>query len=58
MCNNFSAFLPGKSWQDKVRELRETLRKKKAYALVVTALDEIACEFLYIFTLTIEYLHH
>lgn len=32
----------GKSWQDKVKEVREKLVKKKADVLVVTALDEIA----------------
>ncbi|XP_068708734.1 xaa-Pro aminopeptidase 1-like [Montipora foliosa] len=32
----------GKSWHDKVQEVRMTLAKKKADVLVVTALDEIA----------------
>ncbi|XP_015776757.1 PREDICTED: xaa-Pro aminopeptidase 1-like, partial [Acropora digitifera] len=32
----------GKSWQEKVREVRAALAKKKADILVVTALDEIA----------------
>lgn len=32
----------GKSWHDKVKEVREKMTKKKADALVVTALDEIA----------------
>ena len=39
----FNAIL-GKSWHDKVKEVREKLTKKKADALVVTALDEIACK--------------
>lgn len=32
----------GKSWHEKVKEVRGTLTKKKADALVVTALDEVA----------------
>ena len=34
----------GKSWHDKVKDVREKMTKKKADALVVTALDEIACK--------------
>ena len=34
----------GKSWHDKVKEVREKMTKKKADALVITALDEIACK--------------
>ena len=37
-------YVLGKSWQEKIRELRENLKKKRAYALVVTALDEVACK--------------
>ena len=33
----------GKTWQEKVKHVRGTLKKRKADALVVTALDEIAC---------------
>ena len=33
----------GKTWQEKVKHVRGTMKKKKADALVVTALDEIAC---------------
>ena len=36
----------GKSWHDKVKEAREKMTKKKADALVVTALDEVACKHL------------
>lgn len=32
----------GKTWQEKVKHVRGTMKKKKADALVVTALDEIA----------------
>lgn len=39
-----SPILVGKSWQEKVQEVRAALAKKKADILVVTALDEIACE--------------
>ncbi|XP_032229694.1 xaa-Pro aminopeptidase 1 isoform X1 [Nematostella vectensis] len=35
----------GKSWQDKVKELRTTLKKKKATAFVLTALDDVAWMF-------------
>lgn len=34
----------GKSWHEKIKEVRGTLTKKKADALVVTALDEVACK--------------
>lgn len=37
-------FTIGKSWHEKVKEVRGTLTKKKADALVVTALDEVACK--------------
>lgn len=37
-------FIIGKSWHEKVEEVRGTLSKKKADALVVTALDEVACK--------------
>ena len=53
-CHDFSNCIPlviyishilvGKSWQEKVQEVRAALAKKKADILVVTALDEIACE--------------
>ena len=41
---SISHILVGKSWQEKVQEVRAALAKKKADILVVTALDEIACE--------------
>lgn len=34
----------GKTWLEKVKHVRGTMKKKKADALVVTALDEIACK--------------
>ena len=34
----------GKSWHEKVKDVRGTLTKKKADALVITALDEVACK--------------
>ena len=34
----------GKSWLDKVKDVRAKLAKKKADALVVTALDDVACK--------------
>ena len=33
----------GITWQEKVKHVRGTMKKRKADALVVTALDEIAC---------------
>ena len=34
----------GQSWQEKVASVREKMKEEGAVALVVTALDEIACE--------------
>ena len=34
----------GRRWQDKVEDVRKELREKSASFLVVTALDEVACE--------------
>ena len=39
-----SVYNVGKSWHEKVKEVRGTLTKKKADALVITALDEVACK--------------
>lgn len=33
---------PGMNWKDKVAEVRKKMKKKKASALVVSALDEVA----------------
>ena len=33
----------GKTWQEKVKHVQGIMKKRKADALVVTALDEIAC---------------
>ena len=33
----------GKKWSDKVREVHVAMKNAKAIALVVTALDEVAC---------------
>ena len=35
-------YFTGKDWQDKVLEVREVMKAKNAYALVVTALDDVA----------------
>ncbi|XP_031560772.1 xaa-Pro aminopeptidase 1-like isoform X2 [Actinia tenebrosa] len=32
----------GKSWQDKVQEVRETLKRKNVFAIVISNLDELA----------------
>lgn len=34
----------GKKWNDKVQKVRVAMEKEKAIAVVVTALDEVACE--------------
>ena len=34
----------GRSWREKVEDIRSEMKKKDASALVVTALDEVACE--------------
>ena len=34
----------GKKWSDKVQEVRVAMEKEEAIAVVVTALDEVACE--------------
>ena len=34
--------MPGRPWDDKVTELRSTMKSKDCVALVVTALDDIA----------------
>ena len=38
----FAIYFTGKDWQDKVLEVREVMKAKNAYALVVTALDDVA----------------
>ena len=35
----------GKKWSDKIHEVRVAMHKAEAIAVVVTALDEVACEF-------------
>lgn len=35
---------PGKTWQDKVKEIRTEMKNKKAFALVLYKMDEIACK--------------
>ena len=35
---------PGLSWKAKVSEIRGRLKEKDAYAVIVAALDEVACE--------------
>ena len=41
---HFSFFYSGQKWQDKILVVRQKLKAKKASAMVLTALDEIACE--------------
>ncbi len=39
--------MTGQHWQDKVDKVREEMCANGVAVLVVTALDEVACEFLY-----------
>lgn len=41
--NNFILLCLGKSWQEKVIDVRLIMKQKEATALIVTALDEVAC---------------
>ena len=34
---------PGKNWEEKVEEIRSKMAVKNAHAVVVSALDEVAC---------------
>lgn len=34
----------GRSWQEKLEDVRSEMKKKAASVLVVTALDEVACK--------------
>lgn len=34
----------GRSWEEKIKKVREKMTEKNAEGLVVTALDEIACK--------------
>ena len=36
--------MTGKKWSDKINEVRVAMHKVEAIAVVVTALDEVACE--------------
>lgn len=37
--------ITGKSWQEKVIDVRLVMKEKAATALIVTALDEVACKY-------------
>lgn len=39
-----SVTVKGQSWQEKVKDIRNEMRKKDVSVLVVTALDEVACK--------------
>ena len=36
----------GRSWEEKIKAVREKMAEKKADALIISALDEIACKYL------------
>lgn len=38
----------GRSWQEKVGDVRKQMKDNNASVLVVTALDEVACELEYL----------
>lgn len=39
--------MEGRNWQEKVEDVRREMIRNGASVLVVTALDEVACEWLY-----------
>jgi len=39
-------YILGKKWSEKVKEVRVAMEKAGAIAVIVTALDEVACEFI------------
>lgn len=41
----FTLLISGESWQEKIRAVRGAMHKLNAELLVVTALDEVACEY-------------
>ena len=51
-------FILGKTWQSKIDDLRKQLQEKGTFAIIVPALDNVACETiiqLIIFKLYISY---
>ena len=44
VCACVCACVSGRSWQDKVGDVRREMEKKGVIALAVTSMDEIACE--------------
>lgn len=48
----FLCFALGISWQDKIQKIREKMQTKKCGALVISALDEIACMYSRLMRLT------
>lgn len=47
----------GKSWQDKVKDLRDEMVKQNAAAFIVTSLDEIACKWFILYLLSLTHTH-
>ena len=45
MCNLNFVCIPGKSWQDKVKDVLKVMEEKNTSMLLLTALDDIACKF-------------
>lgn len=54
----FQNLYSGKDWHEKIKDVRGTLTKKKADALVVTALDEVACKEIYLHKLPTSNRHY
>lgn len=49
-------FNSGQKWQDKILVVRQKLKDKKASAMVLTALDEIACELCVLYSFPMHHL--
>ena len=50
-------FTSGRSWEQKVEDVREKLIEKGAYGFVVASLDEVACMLTYHFNPMFFFLH-
>ena len=44
LCLLYDKYLPGKTWQQKTKEIQDEMATKDADALIVTSLDETACK--------------
>ena len=44
LLSRLSTINTGQSWQDKIKTVRKEMQTNQAHILVITALDEVACE--------------